>query len=406
MKLKSNQPSARNRWLVFMICWLVGVFAGMDANLFSVMMQQAIADVAGNPSQTEAVKWGSTLLSSFLLGWMLGGILMGVASDYLGRVKTLALSVILYSCFTGLAAQTESMGAFGMYRFAAGMGVGGSMLGISIFIAESWTTSSRALALAALVTSYQVGVLFSGVISHILPDWRMAFAAGSIPMVLAFAVLKLFHEPAAWKNMKTTSPEHEEKSGRNHLLMGGMIFGSLLIGYWASLSWIPSWIQNLLGDSALGHEKSTATVIHGLCAIAGCLAAGPLADAFGRRPIILFSFAGALIDSLWMFQGHHEFSNLLYAYHGLLGFFIGMAQAVMYIYLPELFSTKIRATCVGICLNGGRLVTAIAILFMGVIVSWFQGYSEALSLFSMVYLIGIGFTLFAPETKMRVFNKT
>ena len=329
---------------------------------------------------------------------------MGIASDYLGRVKTLALSILLYSCFTGLAAQTESMGAFAIYRFVAGMGVGGSMLGISIFIAESWTTSSRAVALAALVTSYQVGVLFSGVISHIFPDWRMAFAAGSIPMVLAFAVLKTFHEPAAWKNMQTTSPEHEEKSGWNHLFMGGMIFGSLLIGYWASLSWIPSWIQNLLGDYASGHEKSLATVIHGLCAIAGCLAAGPLADAFGRRPVILFSFAGALIDSLWMFLGHDTFSNSLYAYHGLLGFFIGMAQAGMYIYLPELFSTNIRATCVGICLNGGRLVTAVAILFMGAIVSWFQGYSEALSLFSMVYLIGIGFTLFAPETKLKVLN--
>lgn len=394
-----NQLSRSYQWIVFAVCWLTGVFAGMDGNLFSVMMQQTVAAISVRPDQTEAIKCGSYILSSFLMGWMLGGILMGIASDYLGRVKTLALSIVLYTCFTGLAAQTQSVWSFALCRFVAGVGIGGSMLGISIFISESWSTSSRTVALAALVTSYQVGVLLSGVVSHILPEWRAAFAAGSLPVALAFAVLWLFREPAVWKNKNQMPAQERDQSEGIHLLIGGMIFGSLLIGYWASLSWIPSWIQNLLGSGMIGHEKSTATIIHGFCAIAGCLAAGPLADAYGRRPVILFSFAGALIDSLWMFLGHHEFSNSLYAYHGLLGFFIGMAQAVMYIYLPELFSTKARATCVGICLNAGRLVTSIAILFMGIIVSLLGGHVAALSVFSLVYLIGIGMTFLAPETK-------
>lgn len=158
-------------------------------------------------------------------------------------------------------------------------------------------------------------------------------------------------------------------------------------------------MQDLLAEDFLGHEKNTATVIHGFCAIGGCLTAGPLSDSLGRRPVIVISYAGALLTSLWMFLAHQAFTPLLYVYFGLLGFFIGMAQAVMYIYLPELFSARVRATCVGLCLNIGRLVTAAAILCMGLIIQYFGGYVEALCAFSAIYLLGIGFAYLVPETK-------
>lgn len=178
--------------VVLGICWLGGVFAGMDANLFSVMMQAVISDIAKNPEQAKILSLGSYLLSSFLIGWMVGGILMGIASDHFGRVKTLAFSIFLYASFTGLASYVQSIPELACCRFVTGLGVGGTMVGISIFLSETWTSSSRAVALALLVTSYQVGVLLSGTLAHLCPDWRLAFSTGAIPVFLAFGVATYF----------------------------------------------------------------------------------------------------------------------------------------------------------------------------------------------------------------------
>jgi MFS family permease len=59
-----------------------------------------------------------------LLGWSLGGFLFGIIADYIGRVRTLALSILIYSVFTGLQGLAQSPWDFGIYRFFAGMGTG------------------------------------------------------------------------------------------------------------------------------------------------------------------------------------------------------------------------------------------------------------------------------------------
>ena len=37
-----------------------------------------------------------------LLGWAFGGFTFGIIADYIGRVRTLALSILIFSVFTAL----------------------------------------------------------------------------------------------------------------------------------------------------------------------------------------------------------------------------------------------------------------------------------------------------------------
>jgi MFS family permease len=100
-----------------------------------------------------------------------------------------------------------------------------------------------------------------------------------------------------------------------------------------------------------------------------------------------------------MFLTNDRFSEIIYAESALLGLFIGLAQAIMYIYLPELFPTRIRATAVGFCLNAGRFSTAIAVLFVGVIVRTLGGFAQSAMLFAVAYLFAVGAAFWAIETK-------
>jgi MFS family permease len=45
------------------------------------------------------------LLTATLLGWAAGGVTAGVLADYIGRRRTLMLSILFYAAFAGLTAQ-------------------------------------------------------------------------------------------------------------------------------------------------------------------------------------------------------------------------------------------------------------------------------------------------------------
>lgn len=395
--------------LVFLGCWLGGIFDGMDSNLFSVMLPNAIQDLTGTTSKEVISHIGSNVTAVFLVGWMLGGVIFGLIGDKLGRVKSMVFSILLYAIFTGLAGFAQDPTQLAICRFLTGLGIGGELVSIATLLSETWPERSRAVAVGSLITSYQIGVLFSGIITNYIHDWRTVFMVGAAPALLAIVLQTKLHEPEKWKSDQAKQSEAPVASSplstifaqdhRRNVMIGAVAFGALLIGYWASLAWIPTWIYDLLGDKATGTEKSIATIYHAVAAVAGCIASGILANAIGRRGTLMISCIGAFAASYLLFVTNTAFSEIIYWQDAMLGFFIGLMQAVMYIYLPELFPTRIRATAVGFCLNAGRFSAAIAALNVGVLVSFFGGYSEALMAFSVPYLVGLIAAWVGQETR-------
>lgn len=398
--------------LVFLGCWLGGIFDGLDSNLFSVMLPNAIQALAHSVEKNVISQIGSYVTSAFLIGWMLGGVVFGVVGDKLGRVKAMVFSILLYAIFTGAAGLAQDPFQLGVCRFMTGLGIGGELVSIATLLSETWPERSRALAVGALISSYQIGVLLSALITEHIHEWRTVFFIGAAPALLAVFLQTKLHEPEKWTEDKAKQAQSNNQSSplsgifapghRKNVAIGGVAFGALLIGYWASLAWIPTWIHDLIGPTATGIEKSIATRYHAIAAILGCVASGFLADRIGRRYTIMLSCVGSFAASALLFMTNTTFTEIIYWQDALLGFFIGLMQAVMYIYLPELFPTRLRATAVGFCLNAGRFSAAIAALNVGVLVAFFGGYSEALMAFSYPYLIGMIAAWVGRETKNQV----
>ena len=140
-------------------------------------------------------------------------------------------------------------------------------------------------------------------------------------------------------------------------------------------------------------------MFQGSAAILGCTLAGFACDKIGRRKTLIISFAGCFLASLLLFGSNSVFSLIIYWETSLLGFFIGLAQASMYIYLPELFPTQIRATATGFCLNIGRLCTVFAVLAIGPVVKVLGGYGWAALVFAFAYLISMITSFWSYETQ-------
>src|SRR5689334_1763799 len=73
--------------LVFLGCWLGGIFDGMDSTLMSVAGPKAITELLGTTDPTAVSHVASIVGAVFLLGWTVGGLIFGVMGDRLGRVR-------------------------------------------------------------------------------------------------------------------------------------------------------------------------------------------------------------------------------------------------------------------------------------------------------------------------------
>lgn len=391
--------------LMFVCSAFAGCFAGINATFFSLLLPQILPDLMRVHDQGSLSQMGSYILFAFLMGWMMGGMFLGVISDRLGRITALAISIYLSALSMALIAIVMEPWQLLICRFFTGLGVGGTMVCVSVLLCENYPKKAQALVIGAVITSFQAGVFITGFVAQYCENWRLLFAFSGCPFLLGVLIQFLIKEKSK-PTLKPLSLHFKgvfEKEHRLCLVVGSLLFGGLLVGYWASLAWVPTWIADLLGAATRGDEKNHATMLHGISAVGGCIFASHLIKLIGKRGVVLLSFLGAFVTSMWMFLTNERFTFHIYWEYSLLGFWIGMAQTVMYIYLPELFPPEMRATSVGFCLNIGRVATAILVLFVGILVTLIGGYVATLSLFSCMYLMGF-FAFF--QKKREVFQSS
>src|SRR5260370_33169005 len=78
---------------------------------------------------------GSIMFALFLVGWGMSFI-WGPISDKFGRTKSLAATVLVYAGFTGAAALSTNMWELALFRFLAGIGIGGERAMARTYVAE------------------------------------------------------------------------------------------------------------------------------------------------------------------------------------------------------------------------------------------------------------------------------
>jgi MFS family permease len=135
--------------------------------------------------------------------------------------------------------------------------------------------------------------------------------------------------------------------------------------------------------------------------LTGGFLSGWLTNAIGARRSMLICFSVCSVLSFVLFKTNSSFSNVIYVEIAVMALFFGVSQGVLSVYIPNLFPVNIRGTATGFCFNTGRLVTAVAVLFVGVLVSALGGYGNSLFIFSLVFVIGFVTTLVSKNDKQK-----
>ena len=392
-------------WILFAICFFGTAFSGLISTLMSVYLPVAVKELLGNKNAEELNIISAYINAFFIFGGAFGGFTFGIVSDRYGRKISVIAAIACYALFAIFTSYVPSWKGVVFCRFFSGFGLGGVLVTTTTIMMEEWPKKTRAIFLGILSISIPVGIFSAGAIDFFVSSWRRGFMVGFIPLGIAVLGIWLLKESTNWLDNKQQIIEgakHKENilsaQHRPNLLLGSLIFGTMLIGLWAIFSWIPTWIQSLVLVGDAQKERGLSMMMLGMGGLTGGFLSGWLTNAIGLKRSMILCFAVCSILSFILFKTNGIFSPVIYLEIAILALAFGASQGVLSVYIPNLFPVNIRATATGFCFNIGRLFTATAVLFIGVLVTKLGGYGSALFIFSSVFIIGLVVTFFSPSS--------
>ncbi|GJE13545.1 MULTISPECIES: MFS transporter [Methylobacterium] len=421
-------------WRILWGSYLGWIFDGYEAVALVYALRPALNTLL-TPEQAQAPAfYVGAAIGITLLGWGLGGLLGGIAADYIGRKRMMMLSILGYAVFTGLTAFAGSFTQLAVLRFITGLAIGSEWSTGIALVAETWPNRARPKGCGFLQSGFGGGAVLAAIVWAVLAatnpmgdqSWRIMFALGALPAFVCLYLRRALEESEQWMQAlkeqrwaaTTEDAGHapraaqrpftlaeifrEPESRRRVLLATAMSFATT-VGWWAVSSWLPAYTEGLA--RAAGEPADVwgprMGIIYNLGAITAYVVSGFVADAIGRRAFLLVTYVGCIATSLACYLwtgGLVPFMGLAF----LNGFFtLGFAFSWMAIYLVELFTPAVRATAASTVFNGARLIAWIFPIIAGQIVTSFGGVAAAALTMSSVYGIGLVVPWFMPETAGR-----
>jgi MFS family permease len=387
---------------LYVICWLCTVSAGIAATLFSGYLPPIVLELTGSNARPIIAMVGSNAGAVFLLGWAIGAVTLGLLGDRVGRKTALLLSVSTCTIGIVLTSFIQSVTQLIIVRAITGIGAGSILLLTAVMVSEAWANGNRARVVGILINAFPVGFILSGIIGSLVVDFRTAYLVGGITVLLILAVQFFVKESELWSNSSVVadddrpsvlSPQHRKDLG-----VAVTLFGSMLVGLWAVFVWMPTWVGSISNADQAQFNRSVTNMMLGAGSVVGGLISGSVSNRFGRKIAASYGYVGCFVVTALVFLLNLTPGLSLFALAFLLSVCIGLNQGVLSAYIPELFPTSIRALATGISFNFGRLITVVAVVFMGVLVPLLNGYHNAMFVFSAAYLVGLVTLRWARET--------
>ena len=391
-------------YVLFAICFLAGVFGGITSTLMSAYLPDVVGELTGITGAGGMEQAGAAINAAFLFGMTFGGLMVGYLSDLWGRKNAVLLSIGCIGVFTLLTAFADHWMLVVGLRFFSGSGLGGILVSTTVIIAEVWTARKKNIALGILSVTIPVGIFATGLITYSFPDWRSGFLFGILPLVLLFIAWFYMKESEEWRLKAARAGAGPKPAGRffseldvRDLAYGSAVFGTMLIGVWAVLAWLPTWVQTVVSDTDGQQERGISMMLFAVGGLAGGFASGWISNLIGMRRTMLVCFGATFLLAIALFQFSPALTMLSYVEIVLISAFFGISQGVLNAYIPALFPTSVRSSATGFCFNVGRIFTAAAVFFVGWLVQLLGGYGNAITVFSLTLLIGFLFTLGVRE---------
>lgn len=324
-------------------------------------------------------------VSSALIGCLFGALFIGRPGDYFGRrsmLKVLAVLFIISSIGTGLA---DSFWVFVVFRFIAGVAIGGSAVLSPMYITEIAPPSKRGRLTITFQLAIVTGILVAFFSDYILLEtgennWRWMFIAGIIPALAFFILLFFVRRSPRWlvktgrteealRVLREVDPEsnpeqtvaeikesiNTEVLSKNvylfrkpylKLVLTGIAVG--MFNQFTGINIIMYYATDIFRSAGFSTESAIGqTVIIGVTNLLFTLLAMTIIDKVGRKKLLLFGSLGMTVFlsafAFLFLSGITGGLAILFLLIGFIACFAVSQGAVIWVLLSEMFPNNIRA---------------------------------------------------------------
>ncbi|MGY3485088.1 MFS family permease [Bradyrhizobium sp. USDA 4011] len=364
---------------VFWATWFGWMLDGFDSSMYGYILVGALSELLPasgiEPSKANIGIYGGLLFSIFMLGWACS-MVWGWAANRYGRVRIMCWTVLVYSLFTALCGLATGIVMFALFRFVAGLASAVKWAAGTPLLQESVPENTRVRLAGWLHTATPTGLFLAAAVTLVIGStlgWRGMFLLGILPALLIAYLRSNIPEPesSASRDWPSVSALFAGDQART-TWAAALMMACIIFGLWSSNFWAPTVISTKL-------VAAGATPAHAqeMGAVAGLISV-----------VVCYEVAIEWLDSLVLFM----------ALLPVLGFFTNGVFGLFTIWLPEMLPSALRGSGSGFAFSMGRVLGAAGPTLIGALAARTGSFPLAISMLSLIYLIGLPSIRLAPET--------
>ncbi len=328
-------------------------------------------------------------VSVALWGTVIGALTAGALGQRYGSREILRLTAVLYLLSSLGCAVAPTWGVLLAARFLGGLGIGGSSVLGPVYIAELAPARLRGRLVGTFQINIVVGILLAYLSNSLIglagfgaTEWRWQLGIAALPALAFFVLLFTIPRSVRWLSTQNRfdealqvlhmmgSPDskaelqeirdslHLEMNQRQASLFERLngrlryarpMFLAITIGAFNQLSGINAilyYLNDIFGAAGFSHISSNLQAVAiGLMNLLATLLGMSLIDRLGRKVLLLIGAAGtsmclACVSAIFFTHRHQDL--LVWALVSYIAFFAISQGAVIWVYISEVFPTRVR----------------------------------------------------------------
>lgn len=421
-------------------------FDGFDAISLGVVLTAVLATFQIGIGEA------GVIIAAGYVGQFVGALAVGALSDRIGRRPTFILSLAVFGLFSLLCAFAWSETSLLVFRVLQGLGLGAEVPIAATLLNEYLSRRTRGKVFVLYETLFPWGLFFAPLValasvSAFGPEtgWRVLFAIGALPLLVAVWAWFALPESARWlaENARVAEAERivdrmeaearargvvlaepepaavgdrvRARLGelfapgyRNRTVMLAILWFTNAFVVWGYATWLPTMYIQIGGlPTSL---SLVLTVILGAAQLIFAYATAFAIERFGRRPLLLGGFAvsmvggalGALVTGVVGIQTW----PVLFATGVLLALGTTVPSVGLYLYTAELFPTRMRGWATSAGSGLGRSASIVSPFVLAFLLAGNGGAPAVFGLFAVLALVGlVAMALGGVETRGRALEE-
>lgn len=425
-------------YTVASVAALGGLLFGYDIGIISGAILFIENDFPLTPFLTGVV------VSSILLGAVVGAGASGALGDKLGRRKMVLIAAVIFAVGAVGMALSPNVGILIFFRIVAGLAVGAASALVPTYISEISPTDLRGSLSSVFQLAITLGIMLAYMVNYALAGaeaWRWMLGLAAVPAVVLFVGMYLVPETPRWliKNElmdearsvlrrsrgrqdveaeigEIQQVEREEAQTGFRELLSPWVRPMIVVGVglamlqqFSGINTIIYYAPTIIKETGLGDSASIlATVGIGAVNVLFTLVAIWLIDKLGRKKLLLYGLTGMTTGTILLGLGFilPSLSGIVsWITLGAMLLYIASFAAsfgpIVWVMLPEIFPLQVRGSGVGVSSLSNWVANFIVALLFPILIAalgqtpvfWGLGVICVLSMVFVYFLV--------PETMGR-----